>query len=209
MPWTLARWSTLGMLEPARATSELALAAVMSPLVAPRASKPRTVVLVPGLSGGPRSTILLAAYLTSLGHHVVNPGWRRNLGTLAQVRYRWGELVVDRASRERPVTLVGWSIGGCVTRQVACDHPEAVEQVVTLGTPLSPRWFPAGPAGLAAARSLPVPCTAVYSRSDGIFDWRDCVQPDGPGVENVEVISSHLGLASNVMVLGVIAGRLA
>ena len=38
VPWTLARWSTLGMLEPARATSELALAAVMSPLVAPRAS---------------------------------------------------------------------------------------------------------------------------------------------------------------------------
>ena len=206
MPSTLARWSTLGMLEPARATSELALAAVLSPLVAPRAPKPRTVVLVPGLSGGPRSTILLAAYLTALGHHVVNPGWRRNLGTLSHVRSRWGELVVDRASRERPVTLVGWSIGGCVTRQVAYDHPEAVEQVVTLGTPLSPRWFPAGP---AAARSLPVPCTAVYSRSDGIFDWRDCVQPDGPGVENVEVISSHLGLASNVMVLGVIAGRLA
>jgi hypothetical protein len=56
-------------------------------------------------------------------------------------------------------------------------------------------------AGLCARQSFeesrqPVPdgvgFTAVYSRRDGIVDWRACVDPVA---EQVEVTASHLGMA--------------
>ena len=55
---------------------------------------------------------------------------------------------------------------------------------------------------------LRVPVTAIHSRTDGIFDWRRCLQPELPLAENVEVVSSHLGMASNPLALHVVADRL-
>ncbi len=47
---------------------------------------------------------------------------------------------------------------------------------------------------------------SVYSREDGIVDWRACLLP---GAENVEVRGSHLGMGFNPEVLRVIADVLA
>ena len=65
------------------------------------------------------------------------------------------------------------------------------------------------PAGGGSRRPLPVPSTSVYSRSDGIVDWRACLQEVGPVSENVAVRGSHLGLGANAAVLWVVADRLA
>ena len=35
-----------------------------------------------------------------------------------------------------PVHLIGQSLGGVLARETARDHPGAVEQVITLGTPI-------------------------------------------------------------------------
>ena len=43
--------------------------------------------------------------------------------------------------------------------------------------------------------------TAIYSRSDGIVDWRACQDPDA---ELVEVSSSHCGMAVNAEVYRVL-----
>jgi pimeloyl-ACP methyl ester carboxylesterase len=48
--------------------------------------------------------------------------------------------------------------------------------------------------------------TSVYSRSDGIVDWRACLDPDA---QHIEVDSSHVGMAVNPTVYQVIAGVLA
>ena len=56
---------------------------------------------------------------------------------------------------------------------------------------------------------LPVPSTAVYSRWDGVVDWRACRQQPGPRSENVAVRSSHLGMGHDPAVLWVVADRLA
>jgi triacylglycerol lipase len=50
-------------------------------------------------------------------------------------------------------------------------------------------------AELAAALPRRVRATSVYSRSDGIVDWRACVDPRA---EAVEVASSHCGMSVNV-----------
>jgi triacylglycerol lipase len=48
--------------------------------------------------------------------------------------------------------------------------------------------------------------TAIYSRNDGIVDWRACLDPDA---EHVEVRSSHCGMAVNTEVYRVLERVLA
>ena len=52
-----------------------------------------------------------------------------------------------------------------------------------------------------------VPWTAIYSRSDGIVDWRACVDPQAS--ECVEVHASHCGMALNARVYREVARVLA
>ncbi len=50
------------------------------------------------------------------------------------------------------------------------------------------------------------PFLSIYSRSDGIVDWRSCLDP---AARHVEVDSSHCGMAFNVDVLRAIGAELA
>ena len=64
-----------------------------------------------------------------------------------------------------------------------------------------------------AVAALTIPCphpirhTAVYTKTDGIVDWRVCINDDP--ATNVEVQSTHIGLAFNPWVYELIASRLA
>ena len=53
-----------------------------------------------------------------------------------------------------------------------------------------------------------MPVTSIVSRTDGIFAWRRCLVPESARSENVEVPSSHLGMASNPFTYHVVADRL-
>jgi pimeloyl-ACP methyl ester carboxylesterase len=59
---------------------------------------------------------------------------------------------------------------------------------------------------LAATLPGSTRATAIYSRSDGIVDWTACLDPDA---EQVEVASSHCGMAVNPEVYRVLASALA
>lgn len=48
--------------------------------------------------------------------------------------------------------------------------------------------------------------TSVFSRRDGIIDWRGCLDPQA---RTVEVRTSHLGMALDPVVLDIVAGALA
>ena len=55
----------------------------------------------------------------------------------------------------------------------------------------------------AIAGDLPVPATSVYSRTDGIVNWRTCVLRPSATAENIEVyFASHIGLGVNPAALG-------
>ncbi len=60
--------------------------------------------------------------------------------------------------------------------------------------------------GLVAGVPSGIGQTAVYTRSDGIVDWRYCVT--GDPASDVEVPGTHVGLAFNPFVYRVIADRL-
>jgi pimeloyl-ACP methyl ester carboxylesterase len=194
--------------EPLRASMELGGLMASAPilLAAPRGDG-HPVLVLPGLSGGAGWTTLLRHYLQSIGHSVHRPRFAATKGSSGRVYRLLSERVDELADRHGgPVSLVGWSVGGCLARQVAAAQPSQVRQVITLGTPLDGKWYPQGQQ--RAAGPLKVPVTAIISRTDGIFEWRRCIQPGSARAENVEVPSSHLGLASNQFAYHVIADRL-
>jgi hypothetical protein len=62
----------------------------------------------------------------------------------------------------------------------------------------------------AISGDLPVPATSIYSRADGIVNWRTCLLRPSDTAENIEVyLASHIGLGVNAAALWAIADRLA
>jgi pimeloyl-ACP methyl ester carboxylesterase len=124
------------------------------------------------------------------------------------------------------VSLVGWSLGGVYARELARNFASDIRQLITLASPFRnvdavnlPRFMRVfgnrrpheGQAEIRDQMHLPppVPTTAIYSRSDGIVAWQSCAEDPGPFCENVEVESSHLGIAHHPVTLLTIADRLA
>jgi hypothetical protein len=56
------------------------------------------------------------------------------------------------------------------------------------------------------AEPVTIPFTSIYSRRDGIVDWRACL---AEGAEHVEVRASHLGMAINHEVYAAVGATLA
>ena len=57
-----------------------------------------------------------------------------------------------------------------------------------------------------SAAGTVVAFTSVFSRRDGVVDWRSCLDPQP---ETVEVCTSHIGMAFDPVVLDVVAATLA
>src|SRR3981081_2150805 len=89
----------------------------------------------------------------------------------------------------RKVSIVGWSLGGIYARDLALQAPEMIRSVITLRTPFANHVLSTNAARLfevlsgetvddnselarAIAGDLPVPVTPIYSRTDGIVNWR-------------------------------------
>jgi len=206
------RRALLAATEPARTLATAGGMAALLPLLrwAPR-GEPHPVLVLPGLLASDLSTRVLRAWLGRLDYPVV--GWElgRNRGPSQEVVSELPRLV-DRLAREHgtTVSIVGWSLGGIYARRLARKAPRQVRQVISLGSPIAFTGGPRFAAGRGSqARPLPVPSTAVYSKWDGVVDWRACRQQRGPRSENVAVHASHLGMGHDPAVLWVVADRLA
>lgn len=188
----------------------------------------RTVLVLPGFGADEISTWPLRTFLTQLGYAAQDWGLGRNVRDVAETVEAMREVVVDAQSRSgRKISLVGWSLGGYMAREVARDEPDVIESVVTFGSPVigGPRYtttaFLADRQGwdldeierkVAERKAVPlrVPVTALYSRRDGVVDWRACIDDeDGGPIEHVEVEATHLGLGFNAEVYRLVADRLA
>jgi hypothetical protein len=53
-----------------------------------------------------------------------------------------------------------------------------------------------------------IPITSIYSRFDGVIHWQACHVPETDLHENVEVISSHLGMAVQPPAVHAVVDRL-
>src|SRR5439155_19645151 len=162
-------------------------------------------------------TTPLRTYLRALGYEAV--GWKLgpNFGLTASIVGGVPERLRELHEQSgRKVSVIGWSAGGILGREAARRNPDAVRQVITMGSPfrlllddrykthaallywITERWhvFPTD-SMLRAEHCEPllrVPVTSIYSRTDGVAGWQTCVEDDGPERENIEVFGSHCGL---------------
>ena len=188
----------------------------------------RGVLVLPGLLADDVSTGPLRRFLRGLDHRVYGWGLGRNRGPTREVVAglpRRLQHVTDRTGQ--PVSLVGWSLGGILARELARQQPDLVQQVITLASPYmgdetmptradaayrrrSKQHAPSDPgARERLKRPIPVPSTSVYSRTDGIVHWRACIEPETATHENIEVRAGHLGIGVDAAVLWLLADRLA
>jgi pimeloyl-ACP methyl ester carboxylesterase len=153
------------------------------------------------------------ATCTELRQALAGAGWRTypwdlglNKGAtpdiLRHLRQRL-EVIHD----ERPVLVVGWSLGGVYGREIAREVPELVRAVVTLGSPFSGdphmnnvwrlyEWV-AGhkvddPPVMHYPDKPPVPTLAIWSRNDGIVAPRAARGLDGERDKAVEIGCGHM-----------------
>lgn len=184
------------------------------------------VLVLPLMFGNDLSTSPLRGFLDARGYVASTWDLGLNLGPRAGVFDAClARLRALRAEHGRPVSLIGWSLGGLFARALAFEAPDDVRLVISLGSPISGEPSPAqlwrtyeqvtgDPMGLPPhladlARPLPVPSTSIYSRSDGIVPWQSSLESSGPRAESIEVESSHLGLGAHPLTLFAIADRLA
>ena len=167
-------------------------------------------MVIPGFIAHDRHTTELRRALAEAGFrvHPWRQGW--NMGARADT-LECLKRAVDQCGSDRPLLLVGWSLGGLYAREIARAEPQRVRAVVTLGSPVSGDrrrytnvWrlyeLIAGhpvdrPPIPDKEEKPPVPTLAVWSGRDGIV-----AAPSARGTERsrdkaVEVRTSHMGFA--------------
>lgn len=197
-------------------------------LSAPRGDG-RPVMLLPGYGTDEKSMQPLGSYLRFLGYDVYDWGLGRNRGDVEACTSEVGAraAAIQRDLDGKPLTLVGWSLGGVIAREVARLYEPQVREVITLGTPIV-----GGPKYTAVAnrfaRSADIdldaferevhernsigikqPVTSIYSKLDGVVGWRASVDTYNRQAKNIEVYSSHFGIGANGRVWRLIAEILA
>lgn len=208
------------------ALSGLRLAGALPRLSAAPRGDGHLVVDIPGWKAPELTGAPLRRYLRRLGYDARGWGFGTNIGDTSRDVERLAERVVELVDETgMPASLVGWSLGGVVAREVARLHPEAVRRVITYGTPVRggpthttvARAYSRGPdpdghreaQRLDAASPIGVPLTAMFSRRDGVVAWQACIDHTSPSVEHVEVFSTHIGMGIDPDVWGIVADRLA
>ena len=193
------------------------------------ASAPRgrggRVLVFPGYGASDASTAVLRGYLSFLGYRVAGWGQGANNGDVLTLLEDLKAHVL-REARGEPVTLIGWSLGGYLAREVARDLAENVRHVITMGSPVlgGPKYtavataFSNAQGGLDVIEQLvaerynvplKVPVTALYSKLDGVVAWEACIDPVSDGVEHVEILSTHAGFGFSATAYQKIAHKLA
>lgn len=183
------------------------------------------VLLVPGFLLGDWSMAVMAEWLRRIGYRPLRPSIALNTACPADAVETLAARIRGASAGEERVTIIGHSRGGLLAAALATSHPQLVDQVIALGSPLLD-WSAIHPTmqsmvnavaalgdrgvgGLFSSGCLDGSCcghiaaryidafpeevgfASIYSRSDGIVDWRSCLHPSA---EHAEVNTSHLGM---------------
>jgi pimeloyl-ACP methyl ester carboxylesterase len=217
------------LLAEARGILEFNASLLLSPLLlrAPRGDG-HPVLTLPGFLATDLSMAPMRRYLKEIGYDCYAWNMGRNTGGISRMRAALRDRLAEiHTATGRKVSIVGWSLGGVYARDLALQAPDMVRYVVTLGSPFANDVRATNATRLYEALSgeavednselrkliagdLPVPATSIYSRSDGIVNWRTCLLGPSDTAENIEVhLASHIGLGVNAAALWAIADRLA
>jgi pimeloyl-ACP methyl ester carboxylesterase len=185
----------------------------------------RPIMLLPGYYASELSMIPLASYLGRLGYKVSQWGLGRNLGDVGGYTEQLAQRLTEQSGE--PVTLIGWSLGGAISRRLAREHPALIREVITMGTPVGgvPRD---GMAGRRFAREndadmddleallhqrnlVPItqPLTIIYSDSDGVVSSSIAVDHYNDHARHIKVATTHMSMGVNAEIWRIVADQLA
>lgn len=195
----------------------------------------RPMLIIPGFLAAPRSSRSVLHVMSAAGWGAEVAAVGRNSGpAYVGMAAAEADLHRMHEKHGAPVTIVGHSRGGQFARILAVRHPEKVGQIITLGTPLLLKYpnfaavkvpvgllekgwragafgevFPELENEVDRDRYVEFPAgidfVSIYSRTDGIVDWRTCIEP---AAHTIEVRASHKGLINGVPGLTAIATAL-
>lgn len=203
------------------------LVAATPTLIQQARGKAEPVMVLPGLGASDASTLIMRKYLSWLGYDV--HGWNlgRNTGNVSELLPKVSEQISRHYARTNTkISLIGWSLGGVLAREIARDHPSLIQQIITLGSPVvgGPKYTSFGRlyesrgANLddieiriaeRERRPISVPITSIYSKRDGIVGWQASIDKLNPHAEHIEVKATHLGLGISPDVFKILATKLA
>ena len=183
----------------------------------------RILVLVPGYGADEWK------FLQSINYQVFDWGHGRNRGHVKHDTALLANTIktISENHSQQAVTIIGWSLGGVLAREVARLHPAWVSEVITMGTPLvgGPKYTVLANKYAKSmdmnldhyeteiheinAQGITQPVTVIYSKSDGVVGWNAAIDRYNEQARNIEVSCSHLGMGVNARVWQIIAETLA
>lgn len=194
-----------------------------------KSKKQKPVLLMPPYLGNDNSTTFVRKYLKSVGFKTYKWDLGVNMINSKSLPKLIEKLDEIYEKHQEKVSLVGWSGGGIFAKIIANRHPEKVEQLITIGSPV---WgvknmktpivrtleFVRGTKlrernlkFINELEEIPkVPITCIYTKTDGLIPWKNCMEAETyrDDIKNVEVFGSHCGMGANATVLLTVANAL-
>jgi hypothetical protein len=178
------------------------------------------IIVLPGYKFGDNSTVLLRMFLRFLKYNVTGWGLGVNNGNIKHYQKNIINMIEKDPSNQ--FILIGWSLGGCIAREVARENSSKLEMIITLGSQII-----GGPKYTSTAQSyikkgfdldkiekdidqlsntlINIPIHAIFSKRDGIVSWEACIDKKEKMVQHFEVNSFHFGLVLSHQVFTSIA----
>jgi hypothetical protein len=187
---------------------------------------PSPTIVIPGLGSSDISTKALRRYLSSVGLTVYKGGIGRNNGDLkTMIPMADNYLQEIWEKHQKPVVVIGWSLGGIIARELARNNPNKVAAVCCLGTPIfgGGRYSAYAPIykkkGIDMQQMedvcnrreidpISVPSLSLYSKKDGIVWWNASIDVFNPHTQNTEVKCRHFSMGFSVEVCQIISAWL-
>lgn len=195
----------------------------------------RPLLIIPGFLAARNSAVAIHHILNQAGWRAEVASVGRNSGpAYVGMDAAASDLRRLEDETGEPVTVVGHSRGGQFARVLAVRHPASVRQIVVIGTPLLVKYpdfaavklpaevldrgwragafgqvFPDRESEVDRDRHAEFPdgidFVSIYSRTDGIVDWRTSIEP---AAHTMEISASHRGLLNSVAGVTAIADAL-
>ncbi|MDX1958021.1 MAG: hypothetical protein SFU98_05580 [Leptospiraceae bacterium] len=181
------------------------------------------ILVIPGYNADDNFLYPMRYFLNKLGYN--SKGWElgRNEGDVPLLLKILNEKIYSEFNiHKEKISIIGWSLGGYLAREIARDNPSLVNKVITLGSPIvgGPKYtsiskqYMEGRIDLDELEKeidqryevpIPNPILVIYSKSDNIVSWNACIDVYSPNVIHKEVNSTHIGLIVNTEVYKSIA----
>ena len=168
------------------------------------------VFVIPGLLNNSWFSYFLRRYLNRNGYQAIDWGLGLNTGKLKNLEVLSERIQKIHLETGEQVTLIGFSIGEVMARELAKMNPNIVRCLITKGAPFRGLYVENNVSWIyrlvnPKSKSLeadpnffdrfevpaPVPTFAMYSKTDGIVPWAGCMEIEDSLHQNIEFNVSH------------------